>query len=292
MSDTTTRLPLGFEETSLQISLGDILPLRIISERVKSSSKYAQIKASISEVGIIEAPVVIRSSTIKNKFTILDGHLRVEILREQGATDIVCLIATEEEAFSYNKRVSRIATIQEHRMILNAVKKGVSEERLAKALNINIASLRLKQKLLHGICPEVVTLLADKHVPVTVFSELRRLKPVRQIEAAQLMIAMNNFSQSYCRSIVAATTEELLVSPRAKISGLSDQKLKIMKQESANLEREFRSIEMTYSSDHLDLNLSMGYIARLLGNVRVVTYLAQHYPDIFEEFRKQSEINY
>lgn len=292
MTETATRLPLGFEETSLRIPLSSIVPLKMMSDKVKLSSKYAQIKASISEVGIIEAPVVIRSETMKDKFTLLDGHLRVEILREQGAVELVCLVATEEEAFSYNRRVSRIATIQEHRMILNAVKKGVPEERLAKALNINIKSLRTKQKLLHGICPEVVTLFADKHVPVSVFTEFRRLKPVRQIEAAQLMIAMNNFSQSYARSIVAATTEELLIAPRGKFGGLSDQKLKIMKQESANLEREFRSIEQTYSADHLDLTLSMGYVARLLGNVRVVKYLAQHYPDIFEEFRKQSEINY
>lgn len=94
------------------------------------------------------------------------------------------------------------------------------------------------------------------------------------------------------RSIVVATPEELLTVPRAKFGGLNDQKLKVMKQESANLEREFRSIEQTYSADHLDLTLSMGYVARLLGNVRVVKYLAQHYPDIFEEFRKQSEINH
>jgi hypothetical protein len=122
--------------------------------------------------------------------------------------------------------------------------------------------------------------------------EHKSIKPVRQIEAAQLMTAMNNFTQHYMRSIVVATPEELLSAPRAKFGGLNDQKLKVMKQESANLEREFRSIEQTYSADHLDLTLSMGYVARLLGNIRVVKYLAQHYPDIFEEFRKQSEINH
>ena len=41
-------------------------------------------------------------------------------------------------------------------MILNAIKKGVSEERLARALNVNIASIRTKRNLLTGICPEAV----------------------------------------------------------------------------------------------------------------------------------------
>jgi hypothetical protein len=38
--------------------------------------------------------------------------------------------------------------------------------------------------------------------------------------------------------------------------------------------------EQTYSSDQLDLMLAAGYVNRLLGNARVVRYLAQHHADI------------
>ncbi len=100
------------------------MPLRTISASVKKSVKYGQIAASIAEVGIIEPPVVARDATDPERYHLLDGHLRVEIVRERGDTELVCLVATDDEAFTYNKRVSRIATIQEHRMILNAVKKG------------------------------------------------------------------------------------------------------------------------------------------------------------------------
>lgn len=54
---------------------------------------------------------------------------------------MVYLVATEDEAFTYNK-VSRIAVIQEHKMILKAIEKGVPEERLAMALNVNVSSIR------------------------------------------------------------------------------------------------------------------------------------------------------
>ena len=69
-------------------------------------------------------------------------------------------------------------------MILNAVKKGVSEERLARALNVDIASIRKKRNLLVGICPEAAELLKDRHVPINVFAELRFMKPLRQIDGA------------------------------------------------------------------------------------------------------------
>jgi hypothetical protein len=49
-------------------------------------------------------------------------------------------------------------------------------------------------------------------------SELRKLGAIRQIEAAELIVAMNNFSNSYVRSLVAATPKAQLApgyQPRA-----------------------------------------------------------------------------
>ena len=31
-----------------------------------------------------------------------------------GETEVTCLISTDDEAFTYNKRVNRLAIIQEH----------------------------------------------------------------------------------------------------------------------------------------------------------------------------------
>lgn len=283
--------PVAFEDATLRIPIADILPLREVPPTVRKSVKYGQIAASISEVGIIEPPVVCRDRDNPAHYHMLDGHLRVDILRERGDAEVVCLIATEDEAFTYNRRVSRIAIIQEHRMILNAVKKGVPEERLARALNVDIASIRKKRNLLVGICPEAADLLRDKHVPLNAFTELRRLKPMRQIVAAEMMIAMNRFSTSYVQSIVAGTPSDQLVEGRQKVvRGLTDEQIALMERESAALDREFKLIEQCYGSDHLDLVLATGYIQRLLGNVRVVRHLAQHHADLLSEFQKVAEV--
>jgi ParB-like chromosome segregation protein Spo0J len=150
----SNRVSMAFESESVFVEFSNILPVKQLHKRVKKTKKYLQILASIREVGIVEPPVVVRKRRTKGKYLLLDGHLRIEILEELGAQGVTCLVATEDEAFTYNKRINRLATIQEHRMILKAIGRGVPQERIAKALGINVASIRQKQSLLEGICLE------------------------------------------------------------------------------------------------------------------------------------------
>lgn len=280
-------IKLAFEKTSLRIPLDDIELLRATSDSVRKSVKYAQIAASIREVGIIEPPVVIRLPGKGERYRLLDGHVRIDILKERGDKDVVCLVATDDEAITYNKRISRMAIVQEHKMLLKVLERGVSEERLARALNVNIASIRHKRRLLDGICEEVVKLLQERMVPIKTFRELKKLRPMRQIEVAETMIAMNRFSWPYAQSLVAATPQHQLVSEQRKaIRGLSDEQLEHMEREATNIDREFRMIEQSYGIDHLELVLAMGYLARLIDNVRVVHHLARHHPELLAEFQR------
>lgn len=59
-------------------------------------------------------------------------------------------------------------------MILKALGKGVSQERLARALDVNISSIRGKRRLLDGICDEVAKLLTEN---VRVFHHFARHHP-------------------------------------------------------------------------------------------------------------------
>jgi hypothetical protein len=283
---------MAFKEEGLRIAIADIQPLKVIDEAVRKSPKYAQIAASIREIGIVEPPVVAHDQSELRKYLLLDGHLRIDVLKALGESEVVCLISTDDEAFTYNKRVSRLAVVQEHRMIVKAVERGVSEERIAKALNVDVPSIVRKRRLLDGICPEVAEILKDRHVAIHTFSELKKMVPLRQIEAAELMIAMNKYTINYAKSLVAATPKDQLVEPdkHKRIAGLSDEQVALMERESVNLEREFRIAEKSYGTDHLDLVLTNGYLAKLLGNAKVVRYLAQHHSEILAEFQRLAEM--
>jgi ParB-like chromosome segregation protein Spo0J len=288
----TTAVKMGFEAASRRLAISDIQPLKIVSAAVKKTAKYIQIASSIGEVGIVEPPVVARDRGEPGKYLLLDGHLRIEALKDRGETEVVCLISFDDEAFTYNKRVNRIAIIQEHRMIIKAIERGVSEERIAKSLNVDAANIRRKRRLLDGICSEAVEILNDKHIAFHAFAELKKLVPLRQIEAAELMVAMNKYTIGYAKSLVAATPQSQMAEgykPKA-VKGLSDEQVALMERESGNLEREFRIAEQSYGTDHLDLVLANGYLGKLLSNARVVRYLAQHHQEILLELQKLVEV--
>jgi hypothetical protein len=266
------------------IEFSDILPVKQLPKRIKKTKKYIQISASIREVGVIEPPVVVRDRHKRGKFLLLDGHLRIEALKEHGAQGAICLIATEDEAFTYNKRISRLAVIQEHKMILKAIERGVSQERIAKVLDINVSTIRQKRSLLEGICAEVVELLKDKHCPTNTFQSLKRMKPLRQIEVAELMIAMDNYSVTYSKAMLAATPQDQL------IKGISAEQIGQMESEMAKLQREMKLIEDSYGPDHLNLVLARGYLVTLVENQKVSRYLAQNHIGILGEFRRISEV--
>jgi hypothetical protein len=275
----------AFADATQRIALAALTPLRPVTDTVRRTRKYSQITASVREIGVVEPLVVVPDRATAGKFIVLDGHLRLEVLKDLGHSDVSCLIATDDEAYTYNNRINRLAIIQEHRMILKAIERGVSEARLAAVLNVNPDNIRRKRRLLEGICPEAAALLEDKHISINSFAYLKRMKPERQVEAAQLMVAMNTFTISYARTLLAATPEGQLAPGKRRFrqSGVTEEQFALMQRESASLDREFRLIEDSYAADHLDLVLARGYLSRLIGNPRVAPYLERCHPEILSE---------
>lgn len=289
----TKKVQLGFENDCVTIPVADILPVRVLSKSIKSSRKYTQITASIREIGLVEPPVVARNGDASGSWLLLDGHVRIEVLKDLGQEQVECLVSTDDEAFTYNKRISRIAPIQEHRMILKAIERGVSEEKIAAALDLNPRSIQRKVKLLDGICPEAVAILKDKACTAAVFTTLRKMIPLRQIEAAELMVNANNYSVAYISAILAGTPQTQLVEANKpkRIKGVTPQAVARMEKELARLQEGITQIQDTYGQDHLQLTVLRGYVAKLLGNARVVRYLMQTRPEFLSEFQTIAEMD-
>ena len=288
----TKKVQLGFENDCVTIPVADILPVRVLNKSIKSSRKYTQITASIREIGLVEPPVVARNGDASGSWLLLDGHVRIEVLKDLGQEQVECLVSTDDEAFTYNKRISRIAPIQEHRMILKAIERGVSEEKIAAALDLNPRSIQRKVKLLDGICPEAVAILKDKACTAAVFTTLRKMIPLRQIEAAELMVNANNYSVAYISAILAGTPQAQLVEANKpkRINGVTPQAVARMEKELARLQEGITQIQDTYGEDHLQLTVLRGYVGKLLGNARVVRYLMQTRPEFLSEFQTIAEM--
>ena len=128
------RVKLAFERESVVVAVGNLVPLKMLRPGTKDTKKYSQIVRSIRAIGLVEPPVVSPDPNRPNNYFLLDGHLRTEALKDLGVADVECIISTDDETYTYNKKVNRIVPVQEHRMIMRAVERGVSEAQIAEAL--------------------------------------------------------------------------------------------------------------------------------------------------------------
>jgi hypothetical protein len=289
-SENDGRIRLAFDRNFVSIPVSAIVPLKTLPDGARESQAFAKVLSSIKAIGLVEAPVVMADTKNAGTWFLLDGHLRLEALKELGIADVECLLATDDDTYTYNKRVNRLPPIQEHRMIARAIERGVSSGDIANALNLQVDSVIRRFRLLEGISPEAAEMLKDTPCSMKVFDILRQMSAVRQIEAADLMIGQNNFSIMFVRAIRAATPEGHVVTTRkgrgAGIPTPSGQQIARMERELAALQTQVKSVEETYGIDNLHLTVARGYIAKLLANNRVVRWLANHQQDYLGEFQK------
>ena len=146
---------ISFEQKVLDLPVESLLPLRPMTARITGSRKYARIATSIKKIGVIE-PLAVTKADSSGRHLLLDGHLRLHAIMEEGKATAPCIIADDDEAFTYNKRVNRLATVQEHYMIQRALDRGVPASMIAAALGIDAKLVQRRSKLLDGIAPEAV----------------------------------------------------------------------------------------------------------------------------------------
>lgn len=113
------------------------------------------------------------------------------------------------------------------------------------------------------------------------------MKPLRQVEVAELLVAAGNFSLPYVRALFAATQRDLLVNPAEskKAFGLTPEQLGKMEREVEGLQRELKLIEESYGTETLNLVLARASCLRLMNNARVTRYLTQHQKDLLGALR-------
>jgi ParB-like chromosome segregation protein Spo0J len=281
-----SEMKLGFEMRRIRLALTDILPVRQVKDPQNNIRRYRTIRASIKEVGLIEPLMVYPHKGGAGKYLLLDGHLRHFALKELGQTEAECLVALDDEGFTYNARVNRLNPIAEHKMIMKAVNSGVRPERIAAALNRTIQHVKACMTLLDGIHVEAADSLKDKGVSPKAIRLLRKVTAVRQIEIADLMVSANNFTAGYAEALVLGTPKDQLANPEEpkQKKGLSREEVAKMEEEMETLERDLKAVDESYGENMLNLTLARGYIKKLLNNAKVIRFMHANYPDMFSEF--------
>jgi len=270
----------AFAQTSISVLISDIDTQRVVSKDQRRAVFFRQIAASIAEVGVIE-PLVVFSQPA-GRYMLLDGHIRLLILKNMGTQMVQCIVSTDDEAYTYNRRVNSIPPVIQHLMLLKALDSGLSEERVAATLKVNISIIRRQRNMLTGVCKEAIEILQTKQVSAATFSLLKRMKPIRQMEAAEHMVISATYSSTFVRALLYATKSDLLISlPRKTASTDLEETTRVQfAKEGEALLKDLRSLESDLGAEMLTLTVYQGYIGKLLSNQRVNRYLHRKHPEI------------
>jgi len=173
-------------------------------------------------------------------------------------------------------------------MIMKALDRGVSEETLARHLGLNIGWIKEKRNLLNGICDEVVDMLKTRNIPATTFKIIKKMKPMRQIQTAELMVGANNYTSTYAKAMLSLTPPDQLQTPHnaKKEESLSPEQIASMEMELMHLESQYKLAEQTLGTDVLTMVVYRGYLSHILKNREVSEYLTRHHPDIVKELQR------
>jgi ParB-like chromosome segregation protein Spo0J len=272
----------AFENQIVSIPLSIITPQKAVSTGEREGNVYRMIEASLKEIGLIE-PLVVYPHGPGN-FLLLEGHVRFEILKSLGMTEAKCLLSRDDESYTYNRHVNYIPPVAQHFMLLEALKNGLTEERIAATLNVSLEAIRAKRDMLNGICPEAVQILQDRPVSHQIFALMRKMKPIRQIEVAEHMVAGGTFTISFAKALLTVTKAEMLDEPPSprSLEATSIAARAMLMEQNEFLLRDLKLVEESYGTDILSLTVSICYIERLLDNPKVTRYLERHHFDILQ----------
>jgi RepB plasmid partitioning protein/ParB-like nuclease domain len=275
---------IGFRQELLDLPLECLLALKETGPNAFKERKYKQLEASLQHVGLIEPLAVFPQAP--DRFLVINGNLRLHILRKLEIPKARCTVALDDESYTYNRRVNALSPITEHFMILKAIANGVTEERIAVGLCVDVKTIKQRRSLLDGICPEAVELLKDKRVSSRIFYYLRRMKPLRQIDAAELMVSGKNYSLAFAASILAVTRPEQLIKPEKRVEPPETAVASsVLEETTDSLLSELVIARKTYGSDVLTLSVICRCIENLSKNGKVVKYLQQNHSGILGELQ-------
>jgi len=292
MTPKTKKVPVAFERKGIVLPLERIIPRKTIKPSTMKTPRYQRIAASMRKLGLIEPLFVFPEQGRTGNYILLDGHFRWQDLKDQGAKAAFCLIAKDDEAFTYNYHVCAMTPLQEHFMIKRAIDKGVSEEQIAETLNVDVKSIYKKRDLTKGVCREAVEMLKDRMMSPNVFAELRRVQPMRQIEIAELMKASHTYTLNYVKCLIESTPAEQF-NGDANRNGhprLTPGDIARMRREMESISGDMRRLEETHGQNVLHLVIAIGYVKRLLSNANCVKFLSRRYGELLVQLQELTEL--
>jgi hypothetical protein len=107
------------------------------------------------------------------------------------------------------------------------------------------------------------------------------MKPLRQIEATELMVSGKNYTVAFTAAIFGVTRREQLVKPEKQKTKSSS----LLEEPTDSLAGDLAVVRRTYGQDVLALTVVCRYLETLIQNAEVTKYLERNHSGILPEIR-------
>jgi RepB plasmid partitioning protein len=132
------------------------------------------------------------------------------------------------------------------------------------------------------ICAEAAQLLSNCFVSPSALAALSKMKPIRQAEAAEHILASGDCSVVFVEGLVAITPEEMLRPGAikrvpAKFGARFPARCRRLQQQASVVATALAGLRDSYGRDLLALEVYCRFVQRMLTNQRISIYLGQHH---------------
>lgn len=191
----------------VDLPLAAIIPVR---KRAVTKRGYEKLRANIQALGLIDPLCVCRDG---EKYHLLDGYIRYQILLELGVEEAPCLVLERRDFYTPNRQVSSLSRIQEGKMLRRALE-SVDAQTIAKhfALKSLYSMTKSKDKGLH---PDVAAAVESGEISRVCARELEFVVPARQTELLELMRQAGDHSPAFVKTQIIKTPPN----QRVKVKG-------------------------------------------------------------------------
>ena len=117
-------------------------------------------------------------------------------------------------------------------------------------------------------------MLKDRRVSHATFASLRKMRPLRQMEAAELMISASNFTSPFAAAILGVTKPELLTTPPKRAAKATSLTQALLEEATEVLISDLAAVRKTYGVDVLSLTVVCRSIESLVSNHAVTRLFA------------------
>ena len=273
--------PINVQGKDIPIEL--LVPLKEREINFKKHRGYKRIKSTIQMVGLLDPLCVYPEN---GYYIIVDGYLRYMILRELKVRMVPCQIQQNKEAYTYNKMVNNLSTVQQSRMLrqsLGTLDKNTIEKTFGiKSLNYRLATTILKQ--LH---PDVIKAVDKEIMTRRSAAELTNVNQERQQQILKEMNRTKDFSISFARALVIKTPPEMRSRNRKKKKPWihESEKTKQLVEKLEETEKRYNFYTILYRQYTTDLLILCTYTRTLITNEIIRSHLESNFPEILERFQ-------